>query len=110
MRETLPPRRHSQTVKFKHRGTSWFCTVGFYPDGRVGEVFVSTAKSGTDVQISMRESAIAASIALQYGARLGDLAASLCGDHDPGPLGVCLAQLLPLEIEMMVWAAREPVA
>lgn len=102
-REALPNRRNSTTIKFKLRGVSWFATVGFYPDGRIGEVFISTAKEGTDLNVATRDSAIALSIALQHGASISTLNQAMSKNHkgEPeGPIGVLLAQLAPIEKEM----------
>ena len=46
-RELLPQRRPSEPFTFEHAGFDYRGTIGFYPDGRIGEVFLSAAKSGT---------------------------------------------------------------
>jgi ribonucleoside-diphosphate reductase alpha chain len=38
-------------------------TLGFYADGRVGEVFVTGAKAGTEVEANVRDTAILVSLA-----------------------------------------------
>lgn len=107
-REPLPNRRMSQTLKFKAQGTSWFATIGCYPDGRIGELFLSASKTGSDLSIATRDSAIAVSSALQCGARVSELAAAMSKNaqgHPEGPLGRVLYELIPLEKELMEWAA-----
>lgn len=39
-RTRLPNRRPAETVVIEHGGTRFTVTIGFYPDGRPGEVFI----------------------------------------------------------------------
>ena len=48
-RERLPARRHSETTDLSYCGRRYHLTVGRYLDGRIGEVFICGAKSGSDV-------------------------------------------------------------
>jgi ribonucleoside-diphosphate reductase alpha chain len=66
-RERLPNRRRCETFDFEHGQFLYTATLGFYDDGRLGEVFLSGAKSGTEIQIAAIEGAIALSFALQHG-------------------------------------------
>lgn len=78
MREALPTRRAADTLTFKSEvlgGTSIHCTVGQYPDGRPGEIFIHGAKTGSHADGLMREWAKAASLAMQRGASIEDFAA-----------------------------------
>ena len=43
-------------------------TVGFYPDGTLGEVFIDSRKTGQDVQSTASDAAVVLSLALQHGA------------------------------------------
>ncbi len=53
-REILPQRRRSETFEFS-AGTqpgaeiTYTATLGFYPDDRLGEIFLRAGKSGTDI-------------------------------------------------------------
>lgn len=89
-REQLPQRRLCETISFTLGGLTYQATVGFYSDGRPGEIFLDCAKSGTDAQINARDAAIALSMALQFGASLeavrGALSRQESGEAD-GPLG-----------------------
>jgi hypothetical protein len=74
-RELLPRRRASLNFDFAHqRSTGGFVdlavTVGFYDDGRIGEIFLSGRKHGTDLDVAYREAAILLSFALQFGVPL----------------------------------------
>lgn len=66
-REPLPPRRFSDNIQVISNGTFMTMTVGRYPDGRPGEVFVSDIKAGTAADALLRDTAILMSLALQYG-------------------------------------------
>jgi ribonucleoside-diphosphate reductase alpha chain len=73
-REFLPDERQSITHKFRVGDQDGYLTVGLYPDGRPGELFVKINKEGSTVSGLMDAVAKIASIALQYGVPLGDLA------------------------------------
>jgi hypothetical protein len=74
-------------------GFRYVAGVGHYEDGRLAEIFLSAEKRGTAIDDAARDSAVVASIALQYGVdpdmlrrglmRSGNGAAS-------GPLGTLL--------------------
>lgn len=97
-REALPQRRQSITFEFRvDGGLLYQATVGYYPDGRPGEIFLDSSKSGTDVQVNMRDAAIAISFALQYGAHIEDICSAFTrrADGSPeGPLGVLLDMIV----------------
>jgi hypothetical protein len=48
MRDTLPQRRPAETFTMRFWNQDFSVTVGNYPDGRAGEVFVDGAKTGAD--------------------------------------------------------------
>lgn len=103
-RERLADRRRCETFVFEHvtpGGYSQFYTasVGYYEDGSVGEVFISRGHSGTDVDIAIRDSAIALSLALQHGCPLELASAAFLrreGGAADGPLGT-LVNILVLD-------------
>ncbi|WP_321504074.1 hypothetical protein [Breoghania sp.] len=86
-REILPPRRASDILKFSHGQRSYYATVGFYDATQAapGEVFLSTGKTGTELQALMRDSAIAASLALQFGCPAEVLAKAFSRDEQGQP-------------------------
>ena len=69
-RERLPDTRHSMTHKFNVAGHEGYITVGLYPDGRPGELFITMAKEGSTVGGLMDAFGTAVSISLQYGVPL----------------------------------------
>ena len=97
-RETLPQRRRSETFEFDagvpgYPSAHFVATIGFYNDGRVGEIFVHPAKSGSDRDIAVQESAIAVSFALQYGADVESVRSAMprtTSGRAEGPVGTLL--------------------
>jgi ribonucleoside-diphosphate reductase alpha chain len=69
-RRKLPDERESITHKFSIAGHEGYITVGKYPDGMPGEVFITMAKEGSTVSGLMDSFATAVSLALQYGVPL----------------------------------------
>lgn len=72
-RQILPNRRPSENISFECRNQSYVATLGFYPDGRLGEIFLRAGKVGTDLNVSTIETAIAVSFALQHGCDLNTM-------------------------------------
>lgn len=95
-RERLPQRRVSETVEFKAREIDYRATLGYYDDGRIGEVFLNGGKLDSGADIIAREAAICLSLALQFGCPL-DVAASAfprTAEGAPeGPLGALVDHL-----------------
>ncbi len=69
-RERLPDTRDSKTHKFNIAGHEGYITVGLYPDGRVGELFITMAKEGSTIGGLMDCFGTAISMSLQYGVPL----------------------------------------
>jgi hypothetical protein len=66
-RARLPSRRQHEVYRFESYGQIYVGGVGRYPDGRVAELFVNAAKSGSMVEALAQDAAIVASLALQHG-------------------------------------------
>ena len=69
-RERLPHTRRSLTHKFDIQGHEGYVNVGFYPDGRPGELFITMAKEGSTIGGLMDVLGTSISIGLQYGVPL----------------------------------------
>lgn len=69
-RERLPDTRQSITHKFNVSGHEGYITVGLYPDGRPGELFITMAKEGSTIGGLMDCFGTAVSMSLQYGVPL----------------------------------------
>ena len=67
MRRVLPQRRPAETFNLRFWNQSFSVTIGFYPDGTPGEVFIDGGKTGQDVQSTARDAAVVLSLALQHG-------------------------------------------
>lgn len=97
-REPLPQRRAAEAFELQHGGkaVTFHVTLGYYDDGRVGEVFISGTKSGTEVEANVRDTAILMSLALQHGVPLATLASAITREQDGKPstiIGVVLDKL-----------------
>jgi ribonucleoside-diphosphate reductase alpha chain len=69
-REKMPVERTSVTHKFSVGGHEGYLTVGMYPDGRAGEIFIKMSKEGSTLSGVMDGLALTISLGLQYGVPL----------------------------------------
>jgi ribonucleoside-diphosphate reductase alpha chain len=70
VRHRLQEERASITHKFSIAGHEGYITVGLYPNGQPGEIFIKMAKEGSTVSGLMDSIATSISIALQHGVPL----------------------------------------
>ena len=70
VRHRLPAERMSITHKFGIGGHEGYITVGLYPNGAPGEIFIRMAKEGSTISGLMDSFATAISMALQHGVPL----------------------------------------
>ena len=70
IRHRLPEERASITHKFSIAGHEGYITVGLYPTGQPGEIFIKMAKEGSTVSGLMDAFATSISLALQHGVPL----------------------------------------
>src|SRR5690348_9790163 len=84
-RERLPNRRRSEIRDFSYAGNQFTVGLSRFGDGRVAEIFISSARPGSPIEAIARDSAVAVSIALQHGADLEALRGALTKNHDGGP-------------------------
>jgi hypothetical protein len=66
-RTRLPNRRASETFGVECNGQRSVASISRFADGSPAEIFISSGKPGSDADIVSKDSAIVASIALQYG-------------------------------------------
>ena len=66
-REPLPTTRKSITHKFSIAGHEGYLTIGLFPDGRPGEIFIKMSKEGSTLSGLIQGFCRAFSLALQYG-------------------------------------------
>jgi ribonucleoside-diphosphate reductase alpha chain len=70
VRHRLQAERASITHKFSIAGHEGYITVGLYPNGQPGEIFIRMAKEGSTVSGLMDAFATSVSLALQHGVPL----------------------------------------
>jgi ribonucleoside-diphosphate reductase alpha chain len=70
VRHRLTAERASITHKFSIAGHEGYITVGLYPSGQPGEIFIKMAKEGSTVSGLMDAFATSISLALQHGVQL----------------------------------------
>ena len=100
-RERLANRRHSETFEIVAAGGMGYrVTISRYADGRVAEIFIANHKVGSDADAAAKDSAVVASIALQFGVPLETIRHALLRDSRgvaSSPLGVALDRIAELE-------------
>lgn len=69
-RNRLPDERSSITHKFQIANHEGYLTVGLYPNGEPGEIFIRMAKEGSTTSGLLDSFAQAVSMGLQYGVPL----------------------------------------
>lgn len=92
-RQRLQNRRGCESFSFQCSHLSYVATITRFQNGDLAEVFISNHKSGSDADTAARDSAIAASLGLQYGLPLDVLRRALLRDprnKASSPLGVAL--------------------
>jgi hypothetical protein len=67
IRHRLPNRRPAVTEEIDLGNRRLTATIGFCPEGRPAEVFLSGPKDGTDLAAILADAAVVISIALQHG-------------------------------------------
>lgn len=87
-RVRLPNRRHSEIVPIDHGGQEFVLSVGYFDDGRAGEVFARGAKSGSTMDSILADSAVAISLLLQHGATAAEIHRSMAQLPEGGPASV----------------------
>ncbi len=76
-RERLPDRRQAETLDLWHGGRRYHLTIGEFPDGRPGEIFLHGAKPGSDTDLLCDDIGVLISRLLQYGDDPASLASSM---------------------------------
>ena len=97
-RMRLPDRRPAETVQLEYGGTRFTVTVGFYPDGRPGEVFTHGARSGSNLDAVLADACVAVSCLMQHAVEPRELAASMgrLGNAEPASIIGAVVDLVAL--------------
>jgi hypothetical protein len=96
-RNRLPNRRPAETLAFERDGSHYQMTVGYFLDGRVGEIFLNADRGESLLDVMASDAAILASIALQFGCPLDVIRHALKRDSrgvSASPIGAAL-DLIP---------------
>lgn len=100
-RTRLPDRRAHDVITITHKTIKYDIGIGFYSDGRIGEVFISSTKAATDVASAGRDLAVMLSMALQYGVPLEKIRDALTRDEQnqaAGLLGAVVDALIAYNV------------
>jgi hypothetical protein len=92
-RECLPNRRASTTFGFECGPHCYFATISHFPTGELAEIFLGSGRAGSDIDAAAKDSAVVASIALQFGVPVNVIRKALLRDSEgiaSSPLGVAL--------------------
>jgi hypothetical protein len=92
-RNRLSNRRNCETFTLEVAGLHYTATISRFPDGRVGEIFLTNTKPSSQSDANARDAAVAASLALQHGCSLETLKRALLRDshnRPSTPLGAAL--------------------
>ena len=87
-RQELPMRRHAETIDLDYNNLRHVVTIGRYPSGAIGEVFINFEKSGTMAEAIARDGAVLMSLALQYGVPLENLKSAVTRDARGEPSSI----------------------
>jgi hypothetical protein len=84
MRIALPTRRPTETFKFRFQAqrAAYHLSMGYYPDGKLGEVFLSTNQTGSQSEAIAHDFATLISLLLQHGCDLETIRNALTHDRD----------------------------
>jgi hypothetical protein len=92
-RTRLPNRRTAETRAFERDNLKYHMTIGLYPDGRIGEIFLNAEHANSLLDVLAHDAAILASLALQFGCPLDTLRHALKRDAQgiaESPIGQAL--------------------
>ena len=92
-RRRLPNRRASITFEVESQGLTFTCSVSWFADGSLAEIFLQNHKAGSMAGINAQDAAVVCSLALQHGVPLETIRRALMRDpqgRPSGPLGVAL--------------------
>jgi hypothetical protein len=93
-RRRLPNRRAHELIEFEHDGRRYTGGIGRFEDGGLAEIFVNASgRTGGMVEVLARDTAVAASLCLQFGCDVEALRRALMRDSQglaSSPVGALL--------------------
>jgi hypothetical protein len=93
LRTRLPNRRGCTTFAFECGAHHYIATVSYFANGELAEIFIGNGRAGSHVDAAAKDSAILASLGLQYGIPLDVIRKGLLRDSHgvpSSPLGAAL--------------------
>jgi ribonucleoside-diphosphate reductase alpha chain len=102
MRERLSNRRANESFTVESLNLKFTITAGWFPDGRLAEIFTVNHRAQSAAGILASDASIAASLALQFGCPAHVLRKALCRDSQgraSGPLGAALDAIAEREAD-----------
>ena len=76
-RERLPTRRYAEIVDVEVASNEYKLGIGYFPDGRIGEVFISGQRTGSDMHGLLADLGVVISRLFQHGDTPASLAAGM---------------------------------
>jgi hypothetical protein len=95
-RNRLPNRRPTETIAFERDGSRYRLSVGYFPNGSIGEVFFNADRGDSLLDVMASDAAILASLALQHGCDLQTILHALKRDGNgkaSSPIGAALDRI-----------------
>jgi hypothetical protein len=97
-RRTLPNRREHELIDFEHEGRRYTAGIGRFEDDSLAEIFMNVSgRAGDTIEVLARDTAVAASLCLQFGCDVETLRRALMRDtrgRASGPVGQLLDLLI----------------
>ncbi len=104
-RQSLPVTRESITHKFSVGNHEGYLTIGLYPDGRPGEIFIKMSKEGSTMSGMCQAFCRAFSLAIQHGLSLQDAVSRFRGMRFE-PMGMTSNPEIPEAASIVDYVAR----
>jgi ribonucleoside-diphosphate reductase alpha chain len=104
-RRALPATRDSITHKFAVDGHEGYLTVGLYPDGTPGEIFLKISKEGSAISGMCQAFSRAFSLAIQHGLSIKEAVARFKGMRFE-PMGMTSNPDIPKADSIVDYIAR----
>src|SRR2546430_685001 len=96
-RQRLPSRRASTNFTFDCGPHRYIATISYFPGtDQLSEIFLGNGRAGSDVDAAAKDSAVIASIALQFGIPVDVIRKALLRDSQgraSSPLGAALDRI-----------------
>ncbi len=105
VRSSLPATRESVTHKFSVGNHEGYLTIGHYPDGRPGEIFLKMSKEGSTMSGMCQAFCRAFSLSIQHGLSLSDAVSRFKGMRFE-PLGMTSNPDIPEASSIVDYIAR----